>query len=444
MDLDEQLNWFRKGFPDVRLMGAAVPGDGIMQLDPSQQDGMIEKYEASEVFVEKFVPASGAATRMFRDLLEYRASGKSSKSVDTFFGALDKLPFALSGSRDEVLAELFDKRGYQNLPKGLLPFHQKDGKTLNPAEEHLAESIGYAMKQGPVKIHFTVSPEHEQPFEALIEKAKNEFDQEFEITYSTQNPETDTVAVDLENNPVRLENGDSLYRPAGHGALLENLNTRNSDLIFIKNIDNVVPDRLKGETVKWKKILAGVLLDFQAQVFELLRDAERGNLDVEKAKKLLEKCGIKDISDSELVEKLNRPMRVCGMVKNSGEPGGGPFWVESNGQVSLQIVEGAQIDKSNQDQVDVLNQSTHFNPVDIVCGVKDYKGQKFDLMKYTDPTTGFITQKSHNGQPIKALELPGLWNGGMADWNTIFVEVPLITFNPVKTVNDLLRPEHQP
>lgn len=444
MNLNEQLNWFKTGFPDVKLIKAATPETGIRQLTPEEEGGFIKRYEQAGESVEKFIPASGAATRMFRDLLEYRVSGKPSEKVKALINRVGELPFGIEGSEQEILTEMFDIRAYHNLPKGLLPFHTINGRTVTPAEEHLIEALGYANKSNPIRIHFTVSPQHKKDFQDLLEAVVVRYKEKFDITYSVQNPETNTVAVNLENEPVKLENGEYLLRPAGHGALLENLDARTADLIFIKNIDNVVPDRLKAETIKYKKILAGVLLDVQSKLFELLEAADAGSLDINQAKKFLEKCGVKEVNDEEVFQKLNRPIRVCGMVKNSGEPGGGPFWVEFKGSTSLQIVEGAQIDKTNKAQLEILNESTHFNPVDIVCGVKDYKGRKFDLMKFTDPTTGFIAQKTFNGQPIKALELPGLWNGGMADWNTIFVEVPLITFNPVKTVNDLLRPEHQP
>ncbi|MEQ9229757.1 MAG: DUF4301 family protein, partial [Cyclobacteriaceae bacterium] len=334
---------------------------------------------------------------------------------------------------------------FDQLPKGLLPFHKYANEVRTPAHEHLVESLGYAQKGTALKIHFTVSPEHLKPFQDHLAEVAESFQEKFDITYSVQKPETDTVAVTLNNDPFKKENGELLFRPAGHGALLENLNERKADILFLKNIDNVVPDRLKPETIKYKRLLAGVLLSFQERIFDLLKRADGGEDIHEEGKALLEEVGIKgNFTSGQIIDKLNRPIRVCGMVKNQGEPGGGPFWVESNGFESLQIVEGAQVDKEDPSQAKIFQKSTHFNPVDIVCGVRDFKGNKFDLLKYRDSETGFITNKSFQGQPIKAMELPGLWNGGMADWNTIFVEVPIVTFNPVKTVNDLLRPEHQP
>ncbi|MDF1550835.1 MAG: DUF4301 family protein, partial [Bacteroidales bacterium] len=353
---------------------------------------------------------------------------------------------------------------YGNLPKGLLKFHKYPSGAKTPVQEHMVEGALYAASGNEVLIHFTVSPEHMDAFKKHIESVKPaleaQFEMSFTITYSIQKPSTDTIAVDLNNNPFREDDGSLLFRPGGHGALIQNLNELDADLIFIKNIDNVVPDRLKQETVNYKKALAGLLFDYQAIIFTYLEKLNSNTAITEDyiaeiedfvSRKL---CIIPPDSyasySSEqrikyLTNKLNRPIRVCGMVKNEGEPGGGPFWaVNSDGSSSLQIVEGSQIDMNNSEKVAILNQSSHFNPVDLVCAVRDFKGIKFDLTKYIDPATGFISEKSKDGKKLKALELPGLWNGAMSDWNTIFVEVALITFNPVKTVNDLLRPEHQP
>ncbi|MCP4457679.1 MAG: DUF4301 family protein [Cytophagales bacterium] len=444
--LDAQLRIFREGISPYILSSEAVIGSGLEFLSHKDLARFEKTYGLSKMTVQKFVPASGAATRMFKDLLSFKNESLSNESSKIFFENIGEIPFDIRESTEiKVLEELFEMMRIDRQPKGLLKFHAYDGFARSAAEEHLAEGLGYAKKQEKIKIHFTVSQEHLEDFKTHVKKARTQFSSNFEISFSTQNSRTDTVAVDLNNVPIKDPNGDMLFRPAGHGALLENLDALDADLIFIKNIDNVVPDRLKSETIKFKKILGGVLLDYQERVFNLLKRNDSGENILEEGKDLLERLGLKGtLSNAEVARKLNRPIRVCGMVKNQGEPGGGPFWVKSaNGIESLQIVESAQVDHSDPEQEHIFKQSTHFNPVDLVCGVKDFKGKKFNLLEYRDPKTGFISKKSHNGQPIKALELPGLWNGSMADWNTIFVEVPLITFNPVKTVNDLLRPEHQ-
>ncbi len=440
----QQVEQFKKGFPSVKLLSVATIGQGILSIRDEERVAFQKRYEEADVVVEKFVPASGAATRMFRELLTLKNEGVETEKTREFISRISEFPFEVSGDAQAILSTIFDEWGFDQLPKGLLPFHKYGNEIRTPAHEHLVESVGYAHKGSALKIHFTVSPEHLKVFENHLSDVADSFSEHFEITYSIQKPDTDTVAVTPENVPFRQANGELLFRPAGHGALLENLHERNADILFLKNIDNVVPDRLKPPTIEYKKLLAGVLLSYQERIFDLMVKAEAGEDVSEVGKMLLQELGIKgQISSKKIVEKLNRPIRVCGMVKNQGEPGGGPFWVETNGLESLQIVEGAQVDRENTTQVEIFEQSTHFNPVDIVCGVRDYKGNKFDLLKYRDQNTGFITNKSFQGRPIKAMELPGLWNGGMADWNTIFVEVPVITFNPVKTINDLLRPEHR-
>ncbi len=350
---------------------------------------------------------------------------------------------------------------YGNLPKGLLKFHSYGDANRCPAEEHLIEGIQYGVgKNKQVHIHFTVSPEHEEGFVQEINQHLPRLQKStglvFTVSYSHQKKSTDTIAVDESNEPFLEEDGSLLFRPAGHGALLENLNEVAADLIFIKNIDNVVPDRLKPVTKSYKMALAGLLLEVQSHVFEALKALEEVTTQsVRKAQEVYvsDLGGLvpEEIQNASLSEqaaffqaKLNRPIRVCGMVKNTGEPGGGPFWIhEKDGTESLQILETAQIDLNNSESNQHFQASTHFNPVDLVCGTRDYKGQAFDLLQFRDMNTGFITEKSKNGKVLKALELPGLWNGAMAHWNTLFVEVPLITFNPVKTINDLLREEHQ-
>lgn len=328
-------------------------------------------------------------------------------------------------------------------------------------EEHLVEGALYAASKGKSSIHFTVSHEHMPLFKQMVADKecyyKNKFGVDYDITFSEQKPSTDTIAANPDNTPFRTEDGRLLFRPGGHGALIENLNEIDADIVFIKNIDNVVPDRLKADTVEYKQAIAGVLVSLQDKVFSYLQLLETGNYTHEQLEDIIRfvqqelccrKADIKHLEDAELViylkTKLNRPIRVCGVVKNVGEPGGGPFLTyNQDGTVSLQILESSQIDKSNKEYMDMFTKGTHFNPVDLVCAVKDYKGQPFDLPQYVDKTTGFISNKSKNGKELKALELPGLWNGAMSNWNTVFVEVPLSTFNPVKTVNDLLREQHQ-
>ncbi|MBR5151017.1 MAG: DUF4301 family protein, partial [Bacteroidaceae bacterium] len=346
------------------------------------------------------------------------------------------------------------------LPKGLLKFHNYDNSNRTPVEEHFVEGALYAAMGSKVKLHFTVSPNHRALFEQLVADKKAVYEKmfgvEYDVTFSEQKQSTDTIAVDADNNPFR-ENGELLFRPGGHGALIENLNDIDSDIIFIKNIDNVVPDRLKSDTVTYKKVIAGVLVSLQQKAFEYLRLIDSGKYTHEQVEEIIRfvqqslfcRCSeIKNLEDCDLViylrKKLNRPMRVCGMVRNVGEPGGGPFLAyNSDGTVSLQILESSQIDMNNPKAKAMFEEGTHFNPVDLVCSVKNYKDEKFNLPNYVDPSTGFISHKSKNGRELKAMELPGLWNGAMSDWNTVFVEVPLATFNPVKTVNDLLRDTHQ-
>lgn len=483
----EQINNFKNGFPFLNITGPATPGNGIKVLESSDLDKYISTYpkQAAGIEVVKFVPASGAASRMFKDLFSFlEGDGDLSKSsfVQKFMNNIEK--FAFYDDLDEVLKSrgssishaldtkdykgilaallLDDGLGYGNLPKGLLRFHSYPDKRRTPAHEHLIEGVQYALGKGnKVKIHFTVSPEHLPKFKAEIDGILPGLSKDtgvaFDISYSTQKKTTDTIAVDSSNEPFLEEDGSVLFRPAGHGALLDNLNDISADLIFIKNIDNVVPDRLKEETKNYKMAIGGLLLEIQSKVFEALKTLEnsysKDSVNFAKAvftnelgAKLPENFDSNSIEyqGAYLKSKLNRPIRVCGMVKNTGEPGGGPFWIkESDGSQSLQILETAQIDLNDPESLAHLNAATHFNPVDLVCGTRNYKGESFDLMEYRDMNTGFITEKSKNGRELKALELPGLWNGAMSGWNTLFVEVPLITFNPVKTVNDLLRDEHQ-
>lgn len=362
-----------------------------------------------------------------------------------------------------IVSNLLEAAGlnYGALPKGLLKFHRYADGVRTPLEEHLVEGALYAAgKSGEANVHFTVSTEHRQLFQQLVDAKVAEYEAKYGIRYhvsfSEQKPSTDTVAADMENKPFR-DKGKLLFRPGGHGALIENLNDLDADVVFIKNIDNVVPDRLKGDTVTYKKLLAGVLVTLQAKAFDYLHLLDGGHYSHDQLEEIIRfvqrdlrcrRADLKQLEDADLViylrKKLNRPMRVCGMVKNVGEPGGGPFLAYNpDGTVSLQILESSQIDMKDPEKKAMFEQGTHFNPVDLVCAVRDYKGNKFNLLNYVDKATGFISYKSKGGKELKALELPGLWNGSMSDWNTVFVEVPLSTFNPVKTVNDLLREQHQ-
>ena len=483
----EQLKTFKTGFPFLKIEAAATIGNGV--LAPTQQEideylKVWDNYCAEGNAILKFVPASGAASRMFKDLFAFLSAEYDVPTTDfekNFFANIEK--FAFYGDLDEtcrknkglsvkelveggqykdVVFNLLDFTGmnYGSLPKGLLKFHTYDCCSRTSAEEHFVEGALYAATDGVVKLHFTVSPNHKALFEELVAERKAHYEEKFgvkyDITFSEQKQCTDTIAVDAENAPFR-ENGAIVFRPGGHGALIENLNDIDADVIFIKNIDNVVPDRLKADTVTYKKLLAGILVSAQKKAFEYVRLIDSGKYTHEQVEEMIRflqndlqcRCSdIKDMEDCDLVlylrKKFNRPMRVCGMVKNVGEPGGGPFLAyNQDGTVSLQILESSQIDMNNADAKAMFENGTHFNPVDLVCAVKNYNGEKFNLPEFVDKNTGFISHKSKNGRELKAMELPGLWNGAMSDWNTMFVEVPLVTFNPVKTVNDLLREVHQ-
>lgn len=484
-----QLACFAKGFPYLKLYSAASVDNGILAPDPEEQKKYLDAWEAytqTDKIVVKFVPASGAASRMFKNLFEFLGADYDTPQTGfekTFFDNIQRFAFyddlnaACSkttgkdiatlineGNYKAVVASLLESAGlnYGALPKGLLKFHRYEDGNRTPLEEHLVEGALYAAnRNGKVNVHFTVSPEHRALFQALVnEKAAvyaKKYGVDYNISFSEQKPSTDTVAVDMDNKPFRDADGKLLFRPGGHGALIENLNDLDADIIFIKNIDNVVPDKMKGDTVLYKKLIAGILISLQQKAFAYLRLLDSGKYTHEQVLEILQfvqkqlfckNPEVKNLEDSELAiylkNKLNRPMRVCGMVKNVGEPGGGPFLAyNADGTISLQILESSQIDMNDAEKKAMFEKGTHFNPVDLVCAVRDYKGHKFDLVKYVDKATGFISHKSKNGKELKALELPGLWNGAMSDWNTVFVEVPLSTFNPVKTVNDLLREQHQ-
>ena len=484
----EQLACFEKGFPFLQLDGAASIEKGILAPAENELNTYLQAwdtYKQSDKNIVKFVPASGAASRMFKNLFEFLGADYDIPTTDfekKFFNNIQDFAFYTDlnaaceknngkgiealvneGNYKPVVANLLEEAGlnYGALPKGLLKFHKYDNGARTPLEEHLVEGALYAAgTTGKVNVHFTVSTEHRDLFKALVEEKVAEYAQKYNIEYSVsfseQKPSTDTIAADMENKPFR-DNGKLLFRPGGHGALIENLNDLDADIVFIKNIDNVVPDRLKDETVTYKKLIAGVLVTLQKQAFEYLELLDSGKYTHEQLEEIIRfvqqdlccrKTDIKELEDAELViylrNKLNRTRRVCGMVKNVGEPGGGPFLAYNpDGTRSLQILESSQIDMKDEEKKAMFEKGTHFNPVDLVCAVRDYKGNKFDLVKYVDKATGFISYKSKSGKELKALELPGLWNGAMSNWNTVFVEVPLGTFNPVKTVNDLLRDQHQ-
>lgn len=494
-----QIETFKQGIPYTELVRPCTIGDGIENIN-EEVDKYVGMYKSEAISkkVIKFVPASGAASRMFKELLSVNDHGSEINKnalidagdsdsnaflrfienisnfafYDELKAIMEKVGLNIdqlleSGTYKQIADYTLGPSGlnYANLPKGVIQFHKYEEKSRTAFEEHLVEATVYSKDgDGISRVHFTVSPEHLEKVNELLDRKSGEYEKngvKFEIAYSIQKPSTDTIAVDLENRPFLDDEGDVVLRPGGHGALIENLNDLDCDIAFIKNIDNVVPDRLKVETCLYKKALGGYLLNLQSKVFGYLKkpdtgQSDNGFLEIESLTKFLnEKLEIElpsDFGDLSIDEKLgylrvklDRPLRVCGVVKNVGEPGGGPFWVRgSEGNLTKQIVESSQVDMDSPEQKSIWESSTHFNPVDLVCGLRNYNGDLFDLRTYVDPDMGFISHKSKDGRDLKALELPGLWNGAMADWTTLFVEVPLITFNPVKTIFDLLRSEHQP
>ncbi|HIB46953.1 MAG TPA: DUF4301 family protein [Flavobacteriaceae bacterium] len=485
-----QLEQFAKGIPPTHVVTAATIGNGIEKFSSEEEKELIALYEKrkKDKTIVKFVPASGAATRMFKFLFEFLntfnpeketfnkfVKSGNFKQLETFANSLKDFPFVNSvrkkirenypeykqskkGERLQYFVKsMLEEKGlnFSKLPKGLIPFHKYAKYATTAFEEQLYEAAFYATSKNDAYLHFTFSEAHvpffKEKFEAVKRRVRKRTKKNFHVSYSFQKTASDTIAVTPENKPIRDSHGKLVFRPSGHGALLDNLNDVEADIIFIKNIDNVVAQDYVDDTVEYKKMLAGKLLQVQERVFHyvaLLKDEKETPEQIADLKSLLwNDLNIKDIPSSrkELITLLNRPIRVCGVVRNTGAPGGGPFWVKNAlGEISLQIVEMAQIDRTDARQAHVVSEATHFNPVDLVCGVKNYEGAKFDLKRYCDPNTGFISEKSQDGKPLKALELPGLWNGAMAKWNTIFIEVPLSTFNPVKTVNDLLQKEHRP
>lgn len=492
-----QLNMFLNGVKIPFLVKPCTIDDGIIRLDENQHKDLIEIYNnaALEGRLMKFVPASGAASRMFQklqsvlnkyendcldDLKKKSETNTECKAAVEFISNLDKFAFyeelkSILNCNDEemkkissqspslILNTLLNKSGlgYSSKPKGAIKFHNYSDGARTAFEEQIYESMHYIPdRHNKLRIHFTISEEHTDLFNEIIGELKeklNDTDFKFEISFSYQKKSTDTIAVDLENNPLFEKDGSLLMRPAGHGALLENLNDLQTDIVIIKNIDNLCVEQLAGDTFLFKKLLVGYLIDVQDRIFKILSELDEKESDDDLFSEAFDLIkNVLQLQPDEnyfqwdsigkkeyLKELLDRPIRVCGMVKNEGEPGGGPFWIRDGNKLSKQIVEQAQINSEDENQIKIFRSSTHFNPVDIICGLKNYKGINFDLLKFRDDESGIITIKSKDGRELKALELPGLWNGGMAHWLTIFIEVPISTFNPVKEINDLLRKEHQ-
>lgn len=487
LEVERQLAIFKRGIPFVHVMDSISIENGIEVFSESEQQHFVKLFETQKDKLDllKFVPASGAATRMFKFLhrflenykpaqdIELFLQKEKNKDLKLFFASVEDFAFSdlvfkrleskypgfkqFDKGRRFVLfvQEMLGKEGlnFNFIPKGLIPFHKHGNEYITAFEEQLYEAAFYGTSNGVANLHFTVSEEHKSKFKKRHEKIQHLVEKrtrtKFNITYSFQKRETDTIAATMDNKPFLDENGDLLFRPSGHGALLENLNEMDADIIFIKNIDNVVSEKYVGTVAFYKKVLAGRLISLQHQIFEWMEKLEPENASdgiVGEAFNFISKelkiSGVSKSRDA-LLKILERPVRVCGVVENTGAPGGGPFVIKNKeGKISRQIVEISQIDLNNPEQKIFVERATHFNPVDLVCGVRDYKGKKYDLNKFADPDSGFISEKSYRGKHIKALERPGLWNGAMAYWNTVFVEVPLITFNPVKTVNDLLHEVH--
>jgi len=470
----KQIKFFKNGFPYLRLYAPATAERGIKLLSEKEQVAAIDLFENFDGKVCKFVPASGAATRMFNDLYDALTQLEKGEIPDknlsavkfldnikryAFYEDLCKTDGFDINDRYTTLRNTLLPSGlnYGLLPKGMIKFHKYTDGSRTSFEEHLVEAALYTKGKNNIsKMVVTVSPEHVSGFDSLLEKVKEKYEKRYKVTFDVsftlQKPSTNTIAVDENNVPFRKSDGNILYRPGGHGALIENLNDLTSEIVVIKNIDNVVKDDLISEAVRWKKILGGILIGTREKLFQYIEalDGENNPLLIDEIVEFLDKefcIKLPSVPYSILKEyiraKLNRPIRVCGMVENQGEPGGGPYIVyDADGSTSLQILESAQLDVNSPETLQAISKSTHFNPVDLVCSFIDYKGEKFDLNRFVDPETGFISHKSLEGRLLKAQELPGLWNGAMSQWNTVFVEVPVITFNPVKTVLDLLRPEH--
>ena len=488
--VEQQLARLATGYPYLRLLASAKVGSGIMQLSVEEQQEAVDRWQrylAQGGEVVKFVPASGAASRMFKSLFAFVNGGADTpepgSDVDKLIADIDKLPFIdelnhvlvrlhgkkaqsliAEGRYKDVIAGIILPEGlnYGALPKALLTFHRyADGSTRTPLEEQLMEGAQTAAAGGKVDLHFTVSDAHRQIFADKLQTAVPAMEQltglKFIVTTSEQKPSTDTIAATLDGQIFRTDDGHPMFRPGGHGALIENLNDIDSTVVFIKNIDNVVPDSQRSATIRSKQVLGGTLMLARDRVVRYLEMLDGGECTPEQLREIADfLCNTFCITAPQmegmdtveltafLRSKLDRPMRVCGMVRNEGEPGGGPFIAYNpDGTASPQILESTQIDTSVPEYAHIMSTATHFNPVDLVCCIRDRHGRKYDLPAHVDPATGFISHKSAGGRDLLALELPGLWNGAMSDWLTIFVEVPGASFNPVKTVNDLLRPAHQ-
>jgi nicotinamide riboside kinase len=492
-----QLKTFKKGISKMMLVEPAKVFNGILKLSEKDFKIKADFFDTHKLNLKllKFVPASGAASRMFKflnvflnefDLLNESVNAYINRKKDNelaiFLVGMEKLPFfeAIDKKLKEELVDFesidedyknyyfiklllsSDYFDFANQPKGILPFHNYGTYIATPIEEHLYECANYSSSNGISHLHFTVSEIHLQQFETIVDAIKGKVEKEssisINVSYSYQSKSTDTIAVDFLNNPFRNNKGELVFRPGGHGALIENLNNLNADIVFIKNIDNVIQNNNE-KVALYKKALAGIVLEYQQQVFAYLNLLDETTVEQDKIEEItdflkqklnmqiydsFETLSVKD-KISAVRSLLNRPIRVCGMVTNEGEPGGGPYWVTTqNNVVTLQIVESSQVDLNDDNQVKLMGSATHFNPVDLVCGIKNYQNEKFNLKDFVDPDSGFIVEKNTAGVNIKAYELPGLWNGAMANWLTVFVEVPLITFNPVKTVNELLNSPHQP
>ena len=491
LELDEverQLGLFADPPLPTELDRPCITGDGIRRLEESEEESLLARSAEAIAAgrVSKFVPASGAASRMFRQLTQLhrgeadsaaRAAGHhllEDYDLFPFATELDETVRAAGGDPEAArqgndLGPLLDALlteeglGYAKKPKALILFHRYGDTARTAAEEQLRETAEMAEDtDGLCRIHFTVPAVRRGETEAVLnetaQRLENELSVRFELTTSIQSPATDTLAADLRGQPFRDSDGRLVFRPGGHGALLTNLGGCGGDLVVIKNIDNILPEEGRRLVVRSKHLLLGHLLEIEEILHGILRDCdERPNgpwLEeaLHRTAEILERPDALEPLDAEpaeqrryLVDRLNRPLRLCGMVPASGETGGGPFWIrEDDGSCSPQIVETSQIDLEDPDQKRIVKGATHFNPVDLVVSLRSYQGTPFDLDRFVDPRTVFIARKSHGGRPLLGLERPGLWNGAMARWNTLFVEVPAATFAPVKTVFDLLRPEHQP
>lgn len=500
-EVERQLRLFADPPPAAELLRACTVGDGIVRLEEDRHSRLQDLYREAEAAgrFSKFVPASGAATRMFRALLAVRGgegSEQDRQAARTLMAELDRLPFraplaaelerrgqdlealrqqAAEGGTEEVdawaepvLSALLDDDGlgFANAPKGLVPFHrgsEEDKAGITPLEEHLVEAAEHLRaKDGRCRVHFTIPQHQEMAFrEQLREIAgrlEPRYDARFEVSLSIQRPETDTLAADLDGNPFRDDDGRLVFRPGGHGALLTNLAEFGQDLVFLRNIDNVQPEHRRREILRWNRILGGFLVEVEQTLVDCLSRVERERFEdptiddeLRRVAAVLGQPHLLEVLDRPprakqafLADLLDRPLRIAGVVPNVGEPGGGPFWVRgADGEASPQIVEMSQVDLENPEQKAIVSGATHFNPVHLVCRLRSHRGDRYDLERFLDPSAVFIARKSHQGRPLQALERPGLWNGAMARWNTVFVEIPGTIFAPVKTVLDLLRPEHQ-